>query len=180
MKSIFLTLIIAFISFSSFASDILTLTNELVYEGKVTKIKDCEIVFKINHEKYLIPASEIYSIEFENHEDKVYTNYMRMATNEPNKCFTAKLDAENFHGKKGGHFILGLLFGPFAIIGTALANPTPYDGRHTLLQSQNKDQFNDLEYLTCYKRKAKGQLIAAEALGWAAWVAFVFAISAGQ
>ncbi|MDX9882458.1 MAG: hypothetical protein RBS73_10350 [Prolixibacteraceae bacterium] len=180
MKPIYLTLLIACISFSSFAGDILILKNELVYEGKIARIKNCELVFKIKGEKYVIPASDIYSVEFENPEDKVYSNYMKLAANDPNKCLSGSLDAENFHGKKGGHFVLGVLFGPFAMIGTALANPTPERGRHTLLKSQNNDQFNDLEYLTCYKRKARGQLILAEALGWGAWIVFVLAASGGQ
>jgi hypothetical protein len=32
--------------------------------------------------------------------------------------------------------------------------------------SKNKDQFDDPEYLSCYKKKAKGQLTGMEALGW--------------
>jgi hypothetical protein len=39
--------------------------------------------------------------------------------------------------------------------------------------SKNKDKFNDPEYLSCYKHKAKGQLIRMEALGWGAWLLFV-------
>ena len=48
------------------------------------------------------------------------------------------------------------------------------------MMSNNKDQFNDLEYLSCYKKKAKGQLIGAEALGWGAWILSVLVISGFQ
>ena len=84
-----------------------------------------------------------------------------------------KLDAENYHGKKGGHFILGMAFGPFAMIGTALSNPTPEKGKRTYMMSENKANFNDLEYLSCYKKQAKRQLITMEGLGWATWILIV-------
>ena len=54
---------------ASFAGDILTLNNEMVFEGKVTKIKECAVVFKANGHRYLVPASEIFSLQFENSED---------------------------------------------------------------------------------------------------------------
>jgi len=158
------------------AADILTLTNEMVFEGKVIKIKDCAVVFKADGNKYLIPATDIHSIEFENVADEVLVSYLSTPDGNPNKCLNGRLDAESYHGKKGGHFFLGALFGPFAMIGTALANPTPHKGRLTYLLSQNKDQFNDLEYLSCYKKKAKGQLIGMEALGWGAWILLLLII----
>jgi len=173
MKKITLTLTAILIATSSFAGDILTLNNEMVFEGKVTKIKNCAVVFKADGKKFIVPSSEIFSVQFENTEDKVYTEYMQMADGDPNKCLSGRLDAENYHGKKGGHFVLGALFGPFAMIGTALANPTPEKGKQTYMMSKNKDQFSDPEYLSCYKKKAKGQLIGMEALGWGAWILLV-------
>jgi hypothetical protein len=41
--------------------------------------------------------------------------------------------------------------------------------------SRNKEQFSDPEYLSCYTKKAKGQLIGIEALGWGAWILFILA-----
>lgn len=170
MKKLTLTITAILFAIVSFAGDILTLNNEMVFEGKVKKIKDCVVVFKADGNKYVVPASDIFSIQFEDIEDKIYTDYIKMLQDEPNKCLNGSLDAENYHGKKGGHFALGVLFGPFAMIGTALADPTPYKSTQTLLMSKNKDQFSDLEYLTCYKKKARGQLIGMEGLGWAAWL----------
>ncbi len=160
---------------ASFAGDILTLNNEMVFEGKVTKIKECAVVFKANGHRYIVPASEIFSLQFENSEDKVYTDYMQMEYGDPNKCLNGRLDAENYHGKRGSHFVLGVLFGPFAMIGTALSNPTPDRGKQTYMMSRNKEQFSDPEYLSCYTKKAKGQLIGIEALGWGAWILFILA-----
>jgi hypothetical protein len=170
MKKIFFTFTATLFALSSFAGDILTLNNEMVFEGKVTKIKDCSVVFTSNADKYVIPATDIYSIQFADTEDKVYTDYMEMAQDSPDKCLNARLDAELYHGKKSGHFILGFLFGPFAIIGTAISNPTPERGMKTYMMSKNKEQFSDPEYLSCYKKKAKGQLIGMEAMGWGAWI----------
>ncbi|MDO9615988.1 MAG: hypothetical protein Q7J86_15885 [Bacteroidota bacterium] len=102
--------------------------------------------------------------------------YLKMADGDPNKCMNGRVDADNYHGKKGGHFVLGVLFGPFAMIGTALSNPTPEKGSNTFVMSKNKDQFSDPEYLSCYRSKAKGQLIGMEALGWGAWILLLLVI----
>lgn len=176
MRKLTITITAMFIAMATFAGDILTLNNEMVFEGKVTKIRQCDVVFKADGQKYIVPAADIFSIEFEDTQDKVYTDYMQMVGENPEKCLKGRLDAENYHGKKGGHFILGVLFGPFAMIGTALANPTPEKGRRTYLYSKNREQFTDLEYLSCYRKKARGQLIGMEALGWGAWILFVLLI----
>lgn len=156
------------------AGDILTLKNEKVFDGKVTKIKGSSVEFKAENQKYSIPASEIESIQFENNNDKVFTSYQALVNAEQSKCMAGSLDAENHHGKKGGAIALGALFGPFALVGTAiLANPTPEKGARTYMLSKNKELFSDAEYLSCYKKKAKGQLVGSTALGWAAWVLLV-------
>lgn len=92
------------------------------------------------------------------------------------KCYCGNTDAAKYHGKKGGHFVLGALFGPFAMIGTAFANPIPRKGRHSYL-SKYQELFNDPAYKKCYKKKAKSDLIGMEAAGWGAWIAFVFLTS---
>ena len=87
-----------------------------------------------------------------------------------------QMDAQRYHGKKAGHLVLGLLFGPWAIIGTAIvANPTPYnaENNNTVGLSQNKDQFNDALYLMCYKREAKKTLIGREFAGFSVQLAGV-------
>jgi hypothetical protein len=160
----------------SFASDILRLNNSMAFEGKVVRIKKCEVVFRTKDAKYVIPGSEIHSIEFGDPQDQVYLNFLE--SDDPNNCMKGRFDAENFHGKRGGHFLLGALFGPFAMIGTALSNPTPTRGRDTFALSPNKDLFGDPEYITCYKKRAKGQLIGMEAAGWGAWLAFLLIVSA--
>jgi hypothetical protein len=173
------TLAICLAATASLAGDLLTLNNSMAFEGKVVRIKKCEVVFKTNGRKYEIPASEIYSIQFGDVQDHVYLNFME--SRQVGNCLKGRYDAETFHGKRGGHFVLGMLFGPFAMIGTALSKPTPARGRDTMLLSPNKDLFSDPEYISCYMKRAKGQLIGMEAAGWGAWILFVVLVnSSGQ
>jgi hypothetical protein len=176
MKKIKLVIILILFAFSTYAGDILKLNNELVFQGKVISINENSILFKSNNVEYNVPVIDIFSVQFENTNDNVYVEYLQTPMSDPNKCLNGRLDAENYHGKSVGHFFLGFLFGPFAIIGTALAYPTPDKGRKTYMMSTNKDQFNDPEYLSCYKKKAKGQLIGMEALGWGVWILLVFTL----
>jgi hypothetical protein len=52
MNKITLSITAILFAIASFAGDILTLNNEMVFEGKVTKIKDCAVVFKADGQKY--------------------------------------------------------------------------------------------------------------------------------
>lgn len=177
MKKLCLSLILITIIFSAFAEDVLTLNNQMVFKGDVKKINGCTVTFKAaDGEKYQIPASDIYSVQFENITDKVYTSYLELTEYDPDACMKGSLDADNYHGKAGLHIALGVLFGPFAIIGAAVSNPTPQNGNGTYMMSKNKELFSDPLYLSCYKKKAKGQNVGNTALGWLAWVIFAIAI----
>lgn len=162
------------LALASSAADILTLTNQLSFEGKITRIKDCAVVFKAEGKKYVVPATEIYSIQFNDISDKVYTDYLKLSDEESDKCLNGRADADLLHGKKGGHLVLGFLFGPLAVIGTALSNPSPESGKKTLVDSKHKDLFNDPEYLNCYKKQAKGNLIGTELMGLGVWAFVLF------
>lgn len=163
-------ILLSFTVINVFAGDVLTLMNGNKFDGKVVKIKECQIEYKIQNEKFLIPASDIHSIQFEDINNRIYRNYLKSANRDINNCLAGSLDAEMYHGKKFGHFMLGFLFGPFAMVGTALSNPTPEKGKETMLMSRNRDFFSDVVYLKCYKKQAKSQLIGAEALGWCTWI----------
>jgi len=176
MKNLLLSIFLLF-PIIAFGNDIVTLNNQAKFEGKVVKIRNCFVTFKFNGEKFNIPAQDIYSIEFANPKDKVYTSYLELlSTNEEGNCLKGQLDAENYHGKIGFHVVMGVLFGPFALIGAAIAHPTPEKSTKTLMMSQNKELFNNPEYLSCYSRKAKGRNVGHAALGWAAWIVFVLVI----
>ncbi len=170
MRKIFIAISMLVWTLSSIAGDVITLNDGKSFDGKVTRIKDCSVVFRASGHRYVIPAEDISTIQFANISDKVYIDYLKLTPETQNMCLNGRTDAENFHGKKGGHFALGVLFGPFAMIGTAISNPTPEKGKDTFLMSNNKDQFSNPEYLSCYRKKAKGQLIGMEAAGWGAWI----------
>ena len=178
MKKILFILFASIFVLAANASDIVTLNNNMIFKGRVTKIKNCEVFFRSLGSKYVIPASEIFSIQFEDTKNKVYTKYINLPEGE-NKCLNGQMDAENYHGKKGGHFALGFLFGPFAMVGTLLASPTPEKGKRTYLMSKNKEQFTDYEYINCYKKKAKAQLIGMEAAGWGSYLIILLLAASG-
>lgn len=163
MKKILLFLFAIILTHFSYA-DILTLLNGQSFEGRVQKIKNCSIVFKCEKEKYFIPSDSIFSIEFADQNDPVYTDYVPMAGSDA--CLKGTLDAQQFHGKGGLHLALGFLFGPFAVIGAALSNPNPYRGRDTVMLSKNRDSFSDPIYLQCYKRKARRRNVGHAFMGW--------------
>jgi hypothetical protein len=61
---------------------------------------------------------------------------------------------------------MGFLFGPFAMLGTALSEPTPEKGQTTVELSEHPELLQDPDYVSCYKKKAKGRLIGAESIGF--------------
>jgi len=152
------------------ANDIMTLNNQMTFKGEVKRVTDELVVFKAEGKRYRIPASEIYSLEFADTDSRIYRDYLEMANDEVSASVAGKLDAKAFHGKKAGHFVLGFLFGPFSMLGTAASNPTPQRGKKTVELSENKKLFENPEYLKAYRKSAKGSLIGAEALGWGAWI----------
>ena len=178
MKKILVFFCITLLPISLFGveEDVLTLTNQMRFKGKIITAKDCKVKFKAEGNAYWIPAAAIYSIEFANPEDDVYLEYIQQES--ANKCFSGNTDAELYHGKAGFHVAMGVLFGPFALIGAAVASPTPQSGKTTMFMSENKEFFNDPEYLTCYQKKARGKNVVNTIYGWAAWILVVIVASA--
>ena len=176
MRIFFFILIGLWLNPALTAKDVITLNNNKKFEGKVVKLKNCSLVFKSNGSKFEIPADSIYSIQFDDYNNKLYKNYSSGSTSNENLCFQGQMDATNFHGKKGSHFALGVLFGPFAIIGTALADPNPYNSSNMMMtQSKDDSKFSDPMYLMCYKKKARTDLIVSESLGWLTWIILLVA-----
>jgi hypothetical protein len=153
-----------------YGGDFITLNNDKVYEGKVTKIKDCMVHFKINNERFVIPATDINCIEFQDKQDNVYVKYMNMNPEERNKCLQGRLDAESYHGRTFGNIMVGFLFGVFGVIGCAVSSPVPQKNKKALMLSKNQDIFNDMEYLKCYKKRARGKNVVNSCIGWGAWI----------
>lgn len=157
---------------SSQKKDVVRLNNTMAFQGKVVKIKSCALVFKTEAGKFRIPITDIDDVEF-TEKSKKYESKFEAYQNDPRACDKGVEDARNFHGKSGLHVLYGALFGPFAVIGAAVAAPTPLNGKMTPLMSQNKELFNDPLYLTCYKKKARGKNIVNTAIGWGAIMALL-------
>ncbi|MBN1597602.1 MAG: hypothetical protein JW894_04870 [Bacteroidales bacterium] len=104
-------------------------------------------------------------------------NYVSIPISMTDKCIHGTNDADNLHGKGAAHFIYGVAFGPFALIGAAVSTPTPETGIRTTMMSPNKSLFNDPSYRTCYTQKARKKNIGNAALGWATWVLAVLVVS---
>jgi hypothetical protein len=90
-------------------------------------------------------------------------------------CSRARSDAENFHGKKTGYFIGGMLLGPLAILNAAVIKHRPSQGERTRVMSENKDLFEDPTYQACYNRRAKWILVKQASYGTIVSAAFIAA-----
>jgi hypothetical protein len=82
MKHLILTFtasLIYSISFGGvFGGDVLTTKDGQVIEGKISKIKNCEVVLFTNEYKYIVTASNLSSIQFEAFKGKAYRQYMAL------------------------------------------------------------------------------------------------------
>lgn len=164
----FFTIVISFAQ-----TDLLILNDQKKFSGEIVKVKKNFIIFKKNNVKYKIPKADILTFELENKS----TDSTTQSIDTVDICQKAIEDASKFHGKENGHVILGFLFGPISIIGTALSKPSPNNGKKTIILSKNTKLFDNQEYLMCYKKKAKMRLVGNEALGWGAWIMFYFVIN---
>ncbi len=160
-------------SITTYGDDILTLKGNLKFSGEIIKIKKCIIHFRTSNYIYYIPASDINSIEFEYPNNKARSRYLTVQ--DSNKCVLGRTDANKYHGKEAGHFALGFLLGPWAILGAAVANPTPEKSVDTINMSENHDLFYDPTYLKCYKKKAIAQNVTFTSIGFGVFLAFYVA-----
>lgn len=150
------------------ANDILTLKNNMHFKGTVLSVNDSLLFFNVERNVYEIPLQDISIVTIQDTSSTAFSDLKALTKDDP--CFAGQVDANRFHGKKGVHFVLGALFGPFAMIGTALCTPTPADGKDTYLMSENQDYFTDSAYLNCYVKAARRQMIKWDAIGWGCWV----------
>jgi len=123
------------------------------------------MVFKVEGEKFFIPLSDIKAVDFSNTDTKAYRKFKEAQAN-ADTCAQGVQDATYLHGKQGLHILYGFLFGPFAVAGAAIAGPSPSTSKSTRMHSSNKDLFTDIDYLQCYKKKARGKNVANAAIGW--------------
>jgi len=153
-------------------TDAVILNNQRVFTGEIVRVKGCEVVFRFNGEKFTIPMADIKALDFADVSSRHYRKFNEFQA-DPESCAKAINDATAYHGKGGLHFALGALFGPFTVIGAAISKPSPASGSQTALLSNNKELFNDAEYINCYSKKARGNNVGNSAAGWGAWILFI-------
>jgi len=202
IHSVFLIFLMFSINMASmFAQDIITLRNGNEIQAFVQNISEIEVKYKRsdnpNGPNYTLKKSDIFMIRYANGSRDVFTDKISThaveTTSAPvvvqpsvqsmtewvnegyqDACFQGSSDAKEYHGKIGAHIALGFLFGPLAIIGTAVSNPTPEKGKdiYSYALLENDELFSNPTYRKCYRKQAKRQLIGWECLGCAFWCLF--------
>ena len=109
MKKLIPIILAILIVIPVFAGDVVTLTNNKSFCGKVKKIENTTVKFRADGKTYFIPADDIYSIVFENANDKVLQAYLLLDDRE--KCFKGGQDASLFHGKAKGKNVIHTAIG---------------------------------------------------------------------
>ena len=160
--------------FTAHSADVLTLTNGASFEGKLKQVNSCSVNFSFEGDTYTIPASDIESVLMEKMSRKMARRITSLAA-DGNNCYTGTMDGEN-HGKGGGHFAAGFFFGVFGIIGVAVTKRKPMNSGNLGMASQNKELWNDPEYLSCYNKKATSGAIGNAALGTLAWLLLLLSV----
>lgn len=189
-------------SLTMWAQDIIYLKNGSEIKAKVIEIAEFTTIYKvfdqiqgpIRH----IENDDIFMIIYQDGTRDVFktkqsektnpesihpaTNHFQQTQNRTNdrempnlseRCLRGESDADMYHGKKGSHVALGVIFGGFAIIGAALAEPTPENGISTKILTENRDLLQDPTYRSCYTKKARRNNVSNAATGWAAWLLFL-------
>ncbi len=165
MKRILSLVLILGLSFGLHAGDVIRLASGHIFQGKAKQFKDCQLTFKSEGETYLIPASDISMIGFENDKSRMAKKFYKMEAEGLTACGRGTADAKAFHGKVFKHVLSGIVFGPIGTLMAAIGNPSPRKDKTKRL-SENEELFSNNQYLACYKQKAKQSNILHTLVGW--------------
>lgn len=178
--------------------DIILLKNLDEIKAKVIKIGQDEIEYKKCDNRtgptYTIKKSEVFYIKYPNGTKEIINPNANTSSNNPVSQNTTKdnsasnsnsssasnfekgkTDAQLFHKKIFGHIVLGLFLGIIGLICAALSSPSPYKDSQCAMLSQNKNLFNDPDYLRGYKRQARTQNVIYTGIGWLIWLILLIA-----
>jgi hypothetical protein len=174
MKKLYSLTIIFFLCFALQAADVVSLKNQQKFEGKITKITTNSLEFKAARNCYEIPLTEIEAIAFSNANNPILIALLDDSLTVDN-CMKGRKDAKMYHNKLSNHFVLGAAF-PYIMIYTAIHQPSPHKGKYTSKLSDNKNLFNDPDYLSCYQKQAKKQMLIAEGSGFIVFAGSILAL----
>jgi len=161
-------------AFNISASDILTLSNGKSYQGTVINISECSIWFAIDDVSYTIPASDIYTVEFELISKRRARKITEMLESEDN-CFKGISDGK-LHGHKGGQFFAGFFGGALGFVIVAIVNRSPTNSSDISNANENKELWGDFAYLLCYKKQSKKEALKMAGIGWSSRWMFILVV----
>jgi len=162
MKNLLFLLFCSF-AITSSATDVLKLSNGMTFEGTVIKVGKCSLSFAINDIAYTIPASDIYSVEFDNI-SKIRAKKISRMINSGDNCFSGTSDGA-MHGHKGGQFCAGFFGGFIGFAIVAIVDRSPSGSSNLMLIGNNRELWNDLSYLTCYEKQSKKEAMKMAGIG---------------
>lgn len=165
MKVFLLTLCCCLNLIITHAADYVTLKNQMRFKGEILQLNQNGILFFSNSKHYLIPTTDIAKLEFNQSSNNALIKYLTTQDDDAEACIKGEQDAKKYHGKRGIHFISGMMLGPIAFMITGLSSPTPDKGMFTYNFSKNKALFSDHAYISCYELAAKKQHFIMNGLG---------------
>jgi hypothetical protein len=142
MKVFMLTLCCCLNLIITHAADYVTLKNQMRFKGEILQLNQNN----------------------QSSNNALITN-LTTQDDDAEACIKGEQDAKKYHGKRGIHFISGMMLGPIAFMITGLSSPTPDKGMFTYNFSKNKALFSDHAYISCYELAAKKQHFIMNGLG---------------
>ena len=173
MKKIILLLVFA-ISTTAFG-DIVTIEGRS-YSVEILKVKKSKVVFTMDGDRYNVPIKNVETIFFDengsNYEEN--TEALLKLIAEENSCVTGTMDAQG-RGKTVINVLGGAFFGPFALIVVGLNDFHPSKDYANVAAKGHTDLMDDVQYIQCYRQKAKTKALTEAAGGWAMWILLILA-----
>jgi hypothetical protein len=149
-----------------FSQDIIVFMNGEEQQVEIEEITPDIIKYKVantpNSPVYSVLTKSIFMIKFKDGSrqviytepppvtDTIYLVKGMMPRREMNACSKGQYDAFQFHKRKAGNFMLGLLFGPLGIYGVAATNAAPPPP-----EAAEKKYMENPIYLDCYNKAAR-------------------------
>jgi hypothetical protein len=172
MKQSILVLAVLLCFGNSYSKDKIFLKNGKKIKGVISHIEDNRVVIQKKNSQYEYTSDDVQYIEFDVNNVKL----AKIIEQNPDD-FTyldGQQDAQLYHKRFGGNFVLGVAFGLFGFIGVAVGNvKDPPVGI-----PDYAEKINSADYREGYRKKGKGKNLGAAGAGWAVGVVLVLIIAA--
>lgn len=174
MKQFFLLLLSVCLSFAAQA-DFIQLTNGDLFEGKVLKVYEGELLFKTEAGTYFIPQQDLQCVNLDHRSKRKEKALDDMfATPAEDTCSRGSV-AGGMHGHGFGQFCAGF-FGSLIGVGIVMiVDKTPSKSKNLLMVADDRDVWTDPSYLACYDKAAKKKALTNSGLGMLTYVVLYLA-----